>query len=555
MKHMSRDQKKHHRRTGHASRHAGFSIVEILIASAIGLMIIPAIFAATLGVQSNVAANAAYRDAIGTAERMLEDAHLEGALDFNLVNATTSAKASGSLTYGTDLTVTQLPDFLTKRVSAIVSWMGDHGQQLQVTETTLVTNLENVNSPTTCNSSPSGDWKHLQRIDLDFGQLVNNGVALAGFDISDVEAHAGKLYVLADAVPSALKSTLFIFDLSDPRSPTLLGSIDNAKTIATGLNALVIASTTDARYAFLASANDANFRTCAQGPACSQFQTYIVTDPSLPLSVASSSTLISPGAPAYTWGTGGNGQAEGKSIFYKDGYLYLGLTSTANGPAFHIFDVHAPLHPVWVGSWPAPSALFGASGAPINAIYVRGKYAYLAHPNGLLGAANEQITILDISDPANPYRVGGFGHAAGIGGNGKSAAIVGNVLYLGRTASNISGAADILPEFYTLDMTDPFNIPAVPLGSIAFPAADSANSIIIRDSLAYILTNKQFQVWNIADPAHIYPWTPDALASEFASLPSGSGAAMDCEGNYFYIVAHSSPVAGKDTLSIITSGI
>ena len=552
---MNIDQGKYNHRKGHEFSEAGFSILEILIASAIALLIIPAIFAATLGVQSNVESGAAYRDAIGKAERMLADAHLRGMLDFNLVNATTSNQSSGSLTYSTELNVTQLPDFLTKRVSAIVSWMGDRGQSLQVSETTLVTNLENVNSPNTCNSSPSGDWKHPQRIDLDFSQLVNKGVALTGFDISDVEANAGKLYVLADAVPSTLKSTLFIFDLSDPRAPTLLGSIDNAKSIATGLNAIAIASTTDARYAFLANANDANFRICAQGPACSQFQTYTVTDPSLPQSVASSSTLIPPGTPAYTWGTGGSGQAEGKSIFYKDGYLYLGLTSTANGPAFHIFDVRVPLHPVWVGSWPKPSASFGASGAPINAIYVRGKYAYLAHPNGLLGAPNEQVTILDISDPADPYRVGGFGHAAGIGGNGKSATIVGNSLYLGRTASNISGAADLLPEFYILDNTVPASIPAMPLGSTALQTADSANNIIIRDSLAYILTNKQFQVWNIADPSHIYPWTPNALASEFISLPGGSGAAMDCEGNYFYIVAHSSPVAGKDTLSIITSGI
>src|SRR3989344_5964469 len=106
----------------------------------------------------------------------------------------------------------------------------------------------------------------------------------------------------------------------------------------------------------------------------------------------------------------GNG-AYGKSIFYKNGYVYLGLYNTDSGPEFNIIDVSNPFNPIWKGGYPVSHE--------INAIYVRDGFAYIASPH------NSELIILDISNPTNPVLAGEadlFNNSS----NGKSMAIVGN---------------------------------------------------------------------------------------------------------------------------------
>lgn len=311
----------------------------------------------------------------------------------------------------------------------------------------------------------------------------------------------------------------YIFDISNPTNPTLIAGLNNNADIATGFNAVA----TDGKYAYVAT---------NAGPASGQLQIIDVSS-ATPFIV---NTFIIPGV------FGSGGQAIGRSISFRDGYVYLGLTKTASGPEFNIIDVRNPSSPQLIGGF--------SIGSAINAIYARGNYAFTAHP--VSGMNAEQLTVLDISDPSNPFRISGFNDSGGIGGNGKSLFTVGNTLYLGRTGTNISGPADTLPEFYALDGSNLSATLSI-LGSLPLSASgDSINKILVRDYLAFLLTNSQIQIRKIAQGS---PWTFSQYAIPIPLPNSGVGAALDCEGNYLY--SASAPTSGafldKGAISITTS--
>ncbi len=519
----------------------GFSIIEMLIAMAIAAIVISGVVVSSGGVgttlrgyQSTVVNGQTNAEATAIAQQMLEQEQGFARQDFNQVSSWTSAQVSGSLSYTKTLTVTEPYNgsYLSKLVIATVSWLGDHGQTLSTQLSTLVTNLENVNSPNTCGSALTGNWQNAQLAGP--FNVDNAGSNASGNPVTDVEAFMGKLYITTNN-QHGHNEDFYIYDVSaDPKNPTLVKAVE-FNGVVPGFNALAMSTSTTAAYAYLANANDPNFFSCIASQSCAQVQVIDVTSPASPVRKAlfKFATTTAP----YVWGntTGSNSQAVGKAIFYKDDYLYVGLSTTQNGPSFHIIDVHNPLAPTYVASWPAATANFGVSGAPINGVYVRGRYAYLSHPNGLVGAASEQLTVLDVSNPASPVRVGGYTYATGIGGNGKSFAIVGSTLFFGRTASNISGAADSIPEFFILNGTDPAAIPPAPTGSVALPTGESLVGITVRDYLAFLIMNSYFQIWNTSDPtAPALSQSFDLTSTNF--LGSGSnGSASDCEGNVIYI--------------------
>ena len=365
----------------------------------------------------------------------------------------------------------------------------------------------------TCDSVLTGDWTQPNPPNIIFVSDVNpNGSSLS------VDAYNRKLFVAIGDAYATSASTIFVYNLTDPANPTLTYSIDNenAHKIKAGINDIYA---TD-KYLYTAKAT---------GPGSGQLQIF---------DVSSASQVGNDFKVSGVTGTGD--EAIGNSIFYKDGYVYLGLTATGSGPEFHIIDVHNPSSPIEVGYWPSTANI----NHDINAIYVKNGYAYLVHPAG--SPYNEQLTILDVSNPSIPKRVGYFYDDGGIGGNGKSLDLVGDTLYLGRTATNLSGAPDTLPEFYILNNPDPTSIAdAIPLGILPLPTSgDSVNGVIIRDYLAFLVTTDgQFQIWQIDDPSNIIPY--------FNSSITGNGASLDCEGNFIY--AGSVDSSNKSYLSVITA--
>jgi len=504
----------------------GVATLEILIAFTILMLSLTAVILVVFGNQSISIDTQTNSEAVSKAQAVMEIARALSRQDFNAV---TSIAATPDDIYQKSLNVVSV-DASTKQVTAIVSWIS-MGRSLSVRQTTLFTNPTAGN---TCSATLSGDWTNPQHYDFSTTDLISpaSGNNSNGLSISDVKAYRQKLYMIA-ATTGNFKNTFYIFDLpaNPSQMPTYLGSMDNAAATDDGLSALAVFG----NYAYVANAHDANFQTCSQSSTCAQLQIIDITNSSAP-AVKKSYKVPSALAPFVLGNMTSTGQAVGKSIFYSSGYVYLGLTKTASGPEFNIIDVHDPLNPFWVGSY--------AVGRTVNSIYVKNNYAYLMTDDN----ARELLT-LDISNKSNPTAVGLFNAPGSSGfGYGTSVALLGTKLYIGR--SYVSNA----PEFYILDNTNPASTLSS-LGSKDIGTSannDSVNTLTVREYLAFILTNKEFQIWNVSNPAAIASYAVIPLGNFTNGAGTGSGTTLSCTGNYFYVALTSPQGNSKDVFSVIT---
>lgn len=177
-----------------------------------------------------------------------------------------------------------------------------------------------------------------------------------------------------------------------------------------------------------------------------------------------------------------NGNRNPNSIFVLGNYAYFGTDTLNNvGAEFYVFNITDPAKPLLVGNC--------VIGAQIKAVDVVGNYAYLA-----TGDPNAELTILDVTNPANPQKVSGVN----LPGNAtaKDIAIAGNHAYL-TTNNNPSGE-----EFYVIDITDPLHPVSTPVSNLELGA--DANAISVSGNFAYIGTSddsKEIQIVDISNPA------------------------------------------------------
>ena len=477
--------------SGQTEFQGGFSTLEILIAMAVLIFVLSSVVTVSFGGQAILSDSEIAGSALASAQELIEAEQSLARKDFRLVNPVPETIDG---IYRKRVEVETESDYLTKKVTTIVAWTGEYGRNLDIRLTTLVTNFENAVGGDTCNSIVTGqNW--LAPTVSTYAMSALNGIA-GNFPVSDIDVAGGMMYVSVNDSSLNTNPTFFVFDAST-NPPTYKGSIDNDKPTSRredGLNAIHAAG----NYAYAASAISANFNTCSQSENCAQLQIFNVSNPVSPI-LAKSFKLPN--------SLGSGGLAVGKSIFYKDGYVYVGLTSTASGPEFNIVDVHDPLNPKWIGGW-------GVGGHDVNAIYVKGKYTYV------LTAASQELYILDISNPASPVVAGGF-DAPFTFGNGKSVYAVGDTLYFGRTFSSE-------PEFYVLDNEDPTIVnPTDILGTVEAGSTQSVNGIFIRDFFAFILSNDQFRIFDISNPS--------SMSLKFDLPLSEKSKTLECDGNILYI--------------------
>ena len=476
------------------SSNGGFSTLELMIAMAILVLCLSAIISVSFGSQSMLVDSQTNNEALNKAQDLLEVAQANARKDFNLANP-----IAGFIDgiYQKKVEVTQ-QDLFTKKVTAEVSWLGEHNRNLNVQLSALVTNFENAVGGDTCSSVLTGDWENPNIIDFSVND-VNAGSSLS------IDAYNHKLFLTIGDAYASSDSTIFVYNLTDPANPNLSAYLDNAPGIKAGINDIHVAD----KYLYAAKAT---------GPASGQLQIFDISS-SLPVQVSDDYKVSGI--------TGTGDQAIGKSIFYKDGYVYLGLSKTDSGPEFNIIDVHDPAHPAKIGAgYPV--------GNGINKIVVKGKYAYLATDD-----SSRELIILDISNPVSPIPVSGtIPNLPGSLGYGKSLYLVGNKLYLGRTYTSEQ-------EFYIFDVSD-INSSVPVLGQKEI--GGSVNDLIVRDYLAFLITtNSQFQIWRTDNPSDIISHAADL------SLPAaGEGKSLDCEGNYLY-AGSVDTVNNKSYLSVISA--
>jgi type II secretory pathway pseudopilin PulG len=511
----------------------GFSTIELLIAMTILTMVLSAVVIVSFGSQSFLIGSETGAEAMHHAQELLEEAQAQARKDFHLVSSTASSTEG---IYEKALTVRLLPDFLTKEVTARIAWRNAHASTSTLEITTLISNFDAPIGGNTCESSVVGDWKNpaIENATTDFAALVNDASGI--YTLSDVDAYKGRLYVTASAVSGANKPTLFVFDIADTAHPALLGKTDNENgAVTSGLHAVRVAEdpATGNLYAYSASASNSNYSTCnpVTQSQCGQLSIINVTSPASWGAPEKYNFMLASSTAPYVKGP----SAKGKSIFYRSGYLLLGLVSTGagNGPEFHVIDVHKLAALFSISSRIVPAAGSYAVGNDVNSIAMRGTYAYIATPN------TQELHTLNMNDPGAISLAGGFNAASGAG-NGKSVHLLGNKLYLGKTVPNAG---------YDLHILENAN-PGSALSELGgFDVGSSVNAVIQRDYLTFVLTNTHLRIYRTDNPASITSWnTPLALpASGSATEPS-----MDCEANRMYITANDA--SGRGHLAVIKPG-
>ena len=505
----------------------GFATLEILLSFTILILCISAVIMVTFGNQSIAVDSEISNEAISKAQALLEKARADSRQDFNLVNPYILTETSGPLIFTKKLDVIQ-NDLFTKEVTSTVSWQTGE-KKLSTIFTTLLTNREAENGGDTCSSLLTGDWKNPEiESTINFSSISPTGKYL----LTDLDAYKGKLYVTVNKTTSKSDPTLFVFDVNDSINPTLLGKADNASNVTSGLNAVRVSENTITNkiYAYAASNTSSDYSSCdpidstthVVNPACGQLYIFDVTNGS-PIMNANLKIASTPSI---------SGQNTGTSLFYKNGYLFLGLSANSSGPEFNILDVHQP-DLIQSGPYTPLGSLEIGNG--VNAIVIRDNYAYIASPN------SEELQILDISSLNNPILINSFNSPIGAG-NGKSIYLVGSKLYLGKT----NGAGS---DFHILDDTSPTDT-LTSLGRIDVGSSNSVNKVIVRDYLSFLLTNKDLEIFDTSDPVNIKPWGTFTLPGAYdSSKPEPS---MDCEGNRIFISSNND--GGQGYIYIIKPG-
>jgi type II secretory pathway pseudopilin PulG len=467
------------------NKNKAFSTIELMIAMAIMVLVLTAVVMTSFGSQSFLIGSQTNAEAMKHAQALEEEQQALARKDFNLVNSKEEVEDG---IFKKSVQVKLLDDFLTKEVTTIVRWTNERKIEQSVELTTLITNFDNAIGGNTCASNLTGDWSQPRITETyDFS---------SGTYLTDIDAYHGKLYATAGKTSTKTDPTFFVFKINDDNISYQGGVDTSGATVSSGgPNALVVAK----NYAYLANGYGADFNACTpEGPNCSQLQVINLSNnnPSILKNYKLSNILTAIGG-------------AGNSIFYKNGYVYLGLTSTGNSESeFNIIDVHTPNSPINLG----PGIDIGNNA--INSILVKGKYAYLATADSA-----EKLKVVDISNPSSPKKVSGF---VGQGVYGKSIFGVGDSIYFGTT-KNLNPAS-----YYVLNAVKPENIEVVPLIEKSF--SSSINGIIVRDTLAFILTKNTLEIINAKD------------ASSVASIPLSGNTntfepSFDCEGNYLYITS------------------
>jgi hypothetical protein len=484
----------------------GFSTIELLVAMTIMMLTLSAALLLSFGSQSLLADSVSHGEALSLAEGTLGNEEALAHKDFNLVVPTISTTTIGSMAYIESVAVQTQNNFLTKKVTVAVSWAGEYGRAEEVLLSVYVANFENAFSSDTCNTELSGNWAVplVANAIQNFAQLV--GDASGTYTLTDVKARQGKLYVTANNSSSA-KETFFIFTLAN-NTPTLLSKLDNDAKHNTGLAAVALSN----NYAYVAG-----------GLSSDQLQVIDISNPS---SLASSSIVATYKIPA-------SGAGAGNSIFYKNGYVYLGLVASGGGE-FNIIDVHNPQSPGLVGSY--------SVGNTINSIYIEGSYAYIASPNA------KNLIVLDISNPSAPTLVGSYTppnapESNGVGSNhGAHIVTIGDTAYLGRTYGT--------NELYVLNVATPASIAPLGFKDLGVGTNTSINGMVLRSNIAFLLTNKQLVSYTVSNPAAISAYgTPLILQS------AASGAALACDGNTLFAAANDASTNGHGYLYVIQPSI
>jgi len=174
------------------------------------------------------------------------------------------------------------------------------------------------------------------------------------------------------------------------------------------------------------------------------------------------------------------------------------------------------LEVVPVGKWPAYSR------GPAQAVAVQGDYAYVAAEFG-------GLIIIDIHDPADPQRVGGYD----TGGYAHGLAVAGNYAYVADGTNGVQ----------LIDIRDPAN----PQRVGGYDTTDEARGVAVQGDYAYVAAQwGGLMIVDIRNPAN-----PQRVGG-YATSGSAEGVAV--AGNYAYVAEEQAGLEVIDLINLARDG-
>jgi arylsulfatase A-like enzyme len=329
-------------------------------------------------------------------------------------------------------------------------------------------------------------------------QLVARVDINGTIDPTDVVSAAGtnRLYVATKDNPGGTPPNpeFYIFDVSSPATPRLLGSLNVGATV----NKIAY----QGQYAYLATAADA--------------QELVVVD------------LSNPSAPVKVGSYDAPGNADGLSVAVVGTTAYLGTANNGapGGYEFYALNVATPTAVTRRGAYKA--------GTDVNDIAVNGTDAYLATSRD-----SDELYVLNVANPAaiavrRTYNAPGTADATGI-------AYASGKLYL--VTRHLSGINR--PDFFILSAAS-----VSLLGSVSL---DSENtSIAVFRDRAYVTTMLGAKALTIVDV------TNPAQPAQIAAFAAGAGAtavAVNGDRTYLTTTADTQELQVLDTTSLLRPNV
>jgi hypothetical protein len=441
----------------------GFSTIELLIAFAILLLVLPPMLVLAFGGQTGTLDVSLTNGGITRVATQIRDAVASTTANWNV-----TPQPWTSTFYTQQNKVTDISPCL-KQITATTSWSPEFNRAQSAVSTTYVPSITEAKKlGGGCDPFPPIDtW--------DSPKKYPNGVTLSAVNANDVAvvSNAGKRIAVLVTSPQGVGNDaaedIYTYDLSDPANPVFLSKLNTGK----GLNAVAVAG--DYAYA-------------VQNDSVKQLQTirifntaYNSSDP-LYYALATTSEV--------TLQNVAGSNPEGRSIAYYNQKIYVGTWNNnipANSPEFLVYDATVAQTPTLLGTYNLTHS--------VNSIAVKDSYAYLATTNNL-----GELMVLNVSTPATPTLAGQY-DVPGSTLDAEEVYVLGNVAYLGferATGSNY--------DFYTLNISSP-STPSL-LGRLKLNMGNNTKvaGIAVAGNYAFVGTtdtNAEFRVFNISNPATI----------------------------------------------------
>ncbi len=214
----------------------------------------------------------------------------------------------------------------------------------------------------------------------------------------------------------------------------------------------------------------------------------------------------------------------GSTIFYNKNNVYLG-TEKWDGEEFSIIDVSNPTKPIKVGGVEI--------GSKVGSIFVRNGIAYISASN------EKQLMVVDVSNPTTPIVLDSFGPTGWERQEGKTLSFFEDAIGFGRTSGGFNIKSDHELFHWNISTSTNYQNYNMSLAN-SVDISGGVYGIIVDRSHVYLATRQLDREFQIFD-RNLSTSTVQTI-----SLPVAPQA-MTCDGDSIYILASMAPVIYKIT--------